>query len=165
MLDISRLLSISLLSKNGWIPEHKMDIEKRYIQLKNDQYAPQVPIKEVFQAARDIIETLDGIVIKNLHPKLGLGDICNTIEFNFFEYDTSNYSELLSIQSLIEKRVLFIGIGYDIIGDWLVNENGAIYFRNKIRNRLHLVSKNIYQFLKQDIYKLTDINGESIFSQ
>lgn len=163
MLDINRLSVNPLLIKSGWTPAHKIDIDKYYLQISNSKYAPQVPVNEVFQAVRDIIEHLDGIIIKNLHPELGLGSSCNVIEFNFFEYDTTNYPELLSIQSLVKKRVLFIGYGYDIIGDWLVDEKGAIYFRDKIRNVLHLVSNNIYQFLEDGIYKISDINGKSIF--
>ena len=70
---------------------------------------------------------------------------------------------MLSIQSIIKHKVLFIGIGYDIIGDWLVDESGAIYFWNKLQNKLHRVSQNIYDFLEQDIYKLIDMAGISIF--
>lgn len=164
MLDRSWLSSIQLLIQNGWTQAHRVDIEKRYLQLKSGHHA-QVAIEEIFPAARDIIEALDGIVIKNLHPRFGPYNACNTIEFDFFEYDVSNFSELWEIQSQLEKRVLFIGIGYGIIGDWLVDEAGFIYFRDIIRGRLHLVSTNIYQFLEQDIYKLTDIDGNSIFSE
>lgn len=127
-------------------------------------YSQQIPIKELFPAVKDIIETLDGIIIENLHPELGLGS-CPTIEFDFFNYDEYSVSELLSIQEVIGKRAAFIGIGYDIIGDWLVDEEGIIYFRNKIiddlqiKDRLHIVSKDIYQFLKHDIYNLIDLNG------
>ena len=102
-------------------------------------------------------------MIQNFHSELGLGECCNAIEFCFFEYDISNISELLFIQSIVKSKVLFIGIGYEIIGDWLVDETGIIYFRNKLRHELHIVSPNIYQFLESDIYKLTDINGKSIF--
>lgn len=163
MLDVSRLLSIQMLSQSGWTPTHRIDIDMRYSCLKGNLQA-QVPIEEIFPSAREIIESLDGIKIKNLHPELGLGDGCSVIEFDFFEYDTSSVSELVPIQDFIKKRVLFIGTGYDIIGDWLVDEDGAIYFYNVIRHRLHMVSKNIYRFLEQDIYNLADVNGNYIFS-
>ena len=68
------------------------------------------------------------------------------------------------INRQIGKQALFIGIGYDIIGDWLVDENGRIYFRDNLRNKTHWVSSDIYQFLEQDIYKLTDKAGQSIFA-
>ena len=85
------------------------------------------------------------------------------IEFSYFNYDTSNTSELEEISSEIKKDVLFIGIGYDIIGDWLIDVDGIIYFRDSIRNHLHPFSLNIYNFLEKDIYKLTDLNGKFIF--
>lgn len=163
MLDVSRLLSIQMLSQSGWTPTHRIDIKVCYSRLKGTLQA-QVPIEEIFPSAREIIESLDGIKIKNSHPELGLGDGCNVIEFNFFEYDTSSFSELVSIQGFIKKRVLFIGSGYDIIGDWCVDEDGAIYFYNVIRHSLHMVSKNIYQFLEQDIYNLADVKGNYILS-
>lgn len=195
MLDRKRLSAIPLLIQNGWTPAHRTDVVMRYQLLeqtdkewrvnhgkkqsiKQSREQPcgqqsnlkrvcqvQVPITELFQTAEDIVEALDGIRIRNPHAELGLGENCNAIEFNFFEYDASSYPELLDIQSKIGKRVLFIGIGYDIIGDWLADENGAIYFRDKIRNKLHLVSENIYQFLERDIYTLTDRNGKSILSE
>lgn len=163
MLDVNRLSSNLLLIKSGWNRSYKIDIEKCYQECEKDKHSPQVPIQELFQTARDIIETLEGICIKNLHPELGLGSSCDVIEFSYFNYDTLSHSELLSIQSIIKRKVLFIGIGYDIIGDWLVDESGAIYFWNKLQNKLHRVSQNIYDFLEQDIYKLTDMAGISIF--
>ncbi|MCX4378168.1 MAG: hypothetical protein OSJ61_18655, partial [Lachnospiraceae bacterium] len=60
------------------------------------------------------------------------------------------------------ESLLFIGIGYNIIGDWLISESGKIYFYNKFFRRLHIMSNNIYDFLKQDIYKITDIYGTNI---
>ena len=147
MLDVNRLSSKLLHKKSGWNRSYKIDIEKHYQECEKDKHFPQVPIQELFRTARDIIETLDGICIKNLHPELGLGSSCDVIEFSYFNYDRLSHSELLSIQSTINRKALFIGIGYDIIGDWLVDESGAIYFRNKLRNKLHMVSQNIYPSL------------------
>lgn len=158
MLDIKRLSSNRLLLQYGWNPSYKVNVEKSYLWTKRNGCSSQIPMEELFPAVKDIIEALDGIIIGDLHPGLSLGS-CDTIEFDFFNYDEYNVSELLSIQEIIGKRMAFIGIGYDIIGDWLVDEEGLIYFRNKIRDRLHIVSKDIYQFLEHDIYKITDINA------
>ena len=49
-----------------------------------------------------------------------------------------------------------------MVGDWLISESGKIYFYNKFFRRLHIMSNNIYDFLKQDIYKITDIYGTNI---
>lgn len=172
MLDIKRLSKNELLIQSGWNPEYKVNIietyekiEKEYNQRidKNSYFLPQMPIKKIFPKAFEIIEVLEGITIKNLHPKLGLSEDSFAIEFNYFNYDTSNISELKEISSKIGKTVLFIGIGYDIIGDWLIDEEGIIYFRDSIRKHLHPFSLNIYDFLEKDIYKLTDLNGEYIF--
>lgn len=159
MLDIKRLSSNPLLMQSGWNPAYKVDLQKRYMQFEQMPPPPQVPIQEVFPAARDLIETLDGIMIHNVHPELKLGPSCDAIEFDFFHYDACWQPELLSIQSKIGKKVLFIGIGYDIIGDWLIDEEGRIYFSNKLHHRLHMVSEDIYQFLEQDLYQLTDRDG------
>lgn len=158
MLDIKRLSSNQLLIQHGWSPSYKVNIEKCYMEAKHDGYAPQIPINELFPAVKDIIETLDGIIIGDLHLGLGLGS-CDIIEFDFFNYDEYNVPELLSIQERIGKRAAFIGIGYDIIGDWLVDEEGLIYFRNIMRDRLHIVSRDIYHFLEHEIYQITDINA------
>lgn len=162
MLDTARLSRIPLLIQKNWDFTHKLDIEKYYADCIN--FSPQVPIEEVFPAARDIIEGLNGLIVKNPHSELGLGDSCNVIEFDFFEYDSSVSNELQAVQKQLGKKVLFIGIGYDIIGDWLVDEDGAIYFLNKIRKHLHFMSENIYCFLEQNIFQLVDKNGERICS-
>lgn len=172
MLDINRLSSNVLLIKSGWSPEYRVDIEKAYNGIEKGVRAkeykeylrPQVSIDKIFPCARDVIETLNGIRIENLHPELGLGNDSYAIEFDFFEYDLSNAFKLESLYTQYAKRFLYIGIGYDIVGDWLIDEIGAIYFQDNIRNRMHLVSQNIYEFLECDIYKLTDVNGESIFA-
>lgn len=150
MLDIERLSHIPLLVQKNWDFVHKLDIEKYYADCIN--FLPQVPIEEVFPAAKDIIEGLNGLVVENSHSELGLGDSCNIIEFDFFEYDASVFNKLHELQKQIGKKVLFIGIGYDIIGDWLVDEDGAIYFFDKIRECLHFMSEDIYCFLEQDIF-------------
>lgn len=151
MLDIERLSRIPLLIQKNWDFTHKLDIEKCYVDCIN--FSPQVPIEEVFPAARDIIEGLNGFAVENPHSELGLGASCNIIEFDFFEYDSSIFNELQAIQKRLGKKVLFIGIGYDILGDWLVDEDGAIYFLNKIREHLHFISENIYCFLEWDIFR------------
>lgn len=172
MLDIKRLSKKELLMQSGWKPEHKVNmkdiyakIEKEYNQRtdNNSYFLPQMPIQKIFPKAFEIIEVLEGITIKNLHPELGLGKDSFVIEFNYFNYDTSNISELEEISLKIGKTVLFIGIGYDIIGDWLIDDEGTIYFRDSIRKHLHPFSLNIYDFLEKDIYKLTDLNSEYIF--
>ena len=55
---------------------------------------------------------------------------------------------------------MYIGIGFDIIGDWLVDENGALYFQNNIRDTLTAFSQNIYDFLEKDIYRCGDLFEE-----
>ena len=170
MLDIERLLHIPLLVQKNWDFVHRLDIEKYYVDCmykskeQNRNFSPQVPIEEIFPAARNIIEVLNGFVVENSHSELGLGDSCNIIEFDFFEYDSSVFNKLQAIQKQLGKKVLFIGIGYDIIGDWLVDEDGAIYFLDKIRECLHFMSEDIYCFLEQDIFQLVDKNGAFIFA-
>ena len=172
MLDIKRLSKNELLIQSGWKPEHKVNIKEIYTKIeyeynqktdKNSSFLPQMPIHQIFPRAFEIIEVLEGITIKNLRPELGLGEDSFVIEFNYFNYDTSNTSELEEISSKVGKGVLFIGIGYDIIGDWLIDDEGMIYFRDSIRKRLHPFSLNIYDFLEKDIYNLTDLNGAYIF--
>lgn len=160
MLDINRLSSLLLLRENGWLPENRINLEQRYeeIQRKYQKfqsvcYVPQAPLKDIVPAVKDIIESFDGICIKNFHSELGLGDDCNIIEFDFFEYDMSNAADLQILNSEAQEHLLYIGIGYDIIGDWLAAESGRIYFFNKIAKRLHLVSENIYEFFEQGIYR------------
>ena len=147
MLDLKRLSKNELLIQNGWKPEHRVNIREN---------------QNIFTKAFEIIEALDGTTIKNLHPELGLGEDSFVVEFDYFNYDTSITDELEEISSKIGKEVLFIGIGYDIVGDWFIDDEGIIYFRNKIKNHLHPFSLNIYDFLEKDIYKLTDLNGEYI---
>lgn len=172
MLDIKRLSKNVLLIQSGWKLDYKVNVRDIYTKIekeynhktnKNSYLFPQMPIEKIFPKAFEIIQVLDGISIKNLHPELGLGEGSYVIEFSYFNYDTSNISELEEISSKIGKDVLFIGIGYDIIGDWLIDVDGIIYFRDSIRNHLHPFSLNIYNFLEKDIYKLTDLNGEFIF--
>ena len=147
MLDLKRLSKNKLLIQNGWKTEYRVNIREN---------------QNIFPRAFEIIEALDGTTIKKLHPELGLGEDSFVIEFDYFNYDISITDELEEIGSIIGKPVLFIGIGYDIIGDWLIDAEGIIYFRNKIKKRLHPFSLNIYDFLEKDIYKLTDLNGEYI---
>lgn len=169
MLDIKRLLKNDLLIKNGWSPKHKVNIKEVYARIynqnkdKNSSFLPQVAIEKIFPKAFEIIEVLEGTAIKNLHPELGLGEDSLVIEFNYFDYDISNNSEREKLSSQIGKSILFFGIGYDIIGHWLIDDEGIIYFFDSIRKHLHPFSLNIYDFLEKDIYKLTDLNDEYIF--
>lgn len=171
MLDIKRLSENKLLIKNGWNPEHKINIKETYEKIynqnkgKNPDLLPQVAIGKIFPQAFEIIEVLEGTNIKNLHPELGLGEGSFVIEFDFFSYDLSNKSELEELSSKIGKQILFFGIGYDIIGDWLIDDDGIIYFWDSIREHLHPFSQNIYDFLEKDIYKLTDLNDKYIFCE
>lgn len=36
MLDINRLSSLTLLKKNGWMPENRIDLEQRYAKLEKN---------------------------------------------------------------------------------------------------------------------------------
>lgn len=169
-LDKERLSSIKLLRESGWDVARQMDLERIYAEHEERYRAyhrecdvPQVLLKDLFPAAREIVETLEGICIKNQHPELGLGAGSYAIEFGFFEYDISNAEELREMCLRAKERVVFIGLGYDIIGDWLVSERGAIYFWNDFSGRLHYMSDNIYDFLKCGIYRLRDREGVCIF--
>ena len=71
--------------------------------------------------------------------------------------DASVYPELEAVSQKIGKRAVYIGIGYDIMGDWLVDETGILYFQNKIYNRLSPFSNSIYDFLEKDIYRCADL--------
>lgn len=147
MLDLERLSKNELLIQNGWKTGHRVNIKEK---------------RKIFPKALEVIDALEGITIKNLHPELGLGKDSFVIEFDYFNYDNSVTGELEEISSKVGKSVLFIGIGYDMIGDWLIDAEGTIYFRNKLKNYLHPFSLNIYDFLEKDIYKLTDLNGTYI---
>lgn len=131
---------------------------------KNRTYPPQVPPDTIFPAAWEIIDSLDGICVKNQCPNLGLGPDCFAVEFDFFNYDDSVFPELQTISSDLGRQVLFLGIGYDIAGDWLADDIGRILFRNKLTGKLFLFSQEIYSFLEKDIYGYFALNGDSIFS-
>ena len=80
MLDITRLSSNQLLIQYGWSPSYKVNIEEYYRLAHHDGYSLQLSIEELFPAVKDIIESLEGIVIGNLHPSLKLGIV---IQLNF----------------------------------------------------------------------------------
>ena len=91
MLDKNRLYSIPLLRQNGWQPTNRTDLKQKYAELErmyqknqNICYVPQVTLKEIFPAARQVIESFEGICIKNFHFELGMGRDSNIIEFGFF---------------------------------------------------------------------------------
>ena len=131
----------------------------------NPCYPPLVPPEAIFPAAWEIVDALEGTVIPNQCPELGLGATCHAIEFDFLGYDASLRPELETIGKVLERQVLFLGIGYDIAGDWLVDETGVLYFLNRLRKGLFPFSHNIYQFLEKDIYGYTGLDGSSIFSR
>lgn len=56
------------------------------------------------------------------------------IDFDFFNYDVSIRPELEAVWSRIGKRAVYIGIGFDIIGDWLVDERGAGICLKKVKS-------------------------------
>ena len=156
MLDYKRLETNSLLIKSGWTPSHNNLLQKGLSHL-NLPYQLQVPVSAIFESAREIVDALDGICIRNQCTERGLGSGCNAVEFDFFEYDTSVYPELEAVRHEIGKQVVYIGVGYDIIGDWLVDETGVLYFQNKIEHTLLPFSHNIYDFLEKDIYKFPSL--------
>lgn len=172
MLDCSRLEKNALLIESGWSTSHtgqlKKHLEKwehlnKRLEHPKPYLLPQVPSQEIFQQAWDIVDTLDGICIKNQCPELGVGESTDAIEFDFFHYDSYVYEELQRIRLKIGKPVIYIGIGYAIAGDWLVDETGIIYFQNCLTDTLFPFSKDIYTFLEKDIYGYTDLYGKNIF--
>lgn len=160
MPDTARLSSNIPLISNGWDKNKKFDVKSCYEKCARDKFALQSPFEDIFPAAMDIIESLEGVCFKNPHRHLGLGDCCDAVEFNFFNYDNYSIPKLKAIEGQINKRAFFIGIGYDMIGHRLVDEDGAVYFYNEIKSELHKVSSDIYNFPESDIYKLTDMNGK-----
>ncbi len=159
MLDYKRLEANKLLVNSGWSRPHKNHWQGRLAHLE-PRFPFQVPADEIFESARDIIDALDGIQIRNQCAGLGLGSSCSVIDFDFFNYDASIRPELEAVWGRIGKRAVYIGIGFDIIGDWLVDENGALYFQNNIRDTLTAFSQNIYDFLEKDIYRCGDLFEE-----
>lgn len=164
MLDRKRLEANPLLLASGWNPSRNDRLKAKLARL-DPRFPPQVPPEEIFPAAREIIDSLDGLCIPNQCPELGLGPDCHAAEFDFFHYDPSVFPELQAIGGNLGRRVLFLGIGYDIAGDWLVDEAGAIYFRNRLTQRLFLFSRDIYRFLEKDICGHLALGGEDIFSR
>lgn len=82
MLDYTRLASNSLLIGAGWTPSYKGLLQKHLSHL-DWRFPPQVPPDAIFESAKEIIDALDGIVIKNQCSKLGVGSSCSAIEFDF----------------------------------------------------------------------------------
>ena len=156
MLNYMRLEANRLLIDAGWTPSYKGLLQKHLSHL-DWRFPPQIPPDPIFESAKDIIDALDGIQIKNQCPELGVGPSCSAIEFDFFNYDDSVYPELEAISQKIGRRVVYIGIGYDIMGDWLVDETGILYFQNRIYSTFSLFSQSIYDFLEKDIYKCSDL--------
>lgn len=163
MLDLERLARIPLLQKAGWTPARAGRLAERYRHL-DPRYPPQVPPEQLFPAAWEVVDALDGVCIPNQCPELRLGSSCNAIEFDFFNYDDSVRPELLTLSARAGERLVFLGIGYDIAGDWLIGETGRIWFRNCLKEGRGpvLFSQNIYDFLEKDIHQYRDLSGESI---
>lgn len=164
MLDQKRLGAIPLLQASGWDPARHGRIKAKLARL-DPCFPPQVPPEAIFPAAWEVIDSLDGLCVPNQCPELGLGPDCHAVEFDFFNYDASVYPELQAMGDRLDRRVLFLGIGYDIAGDWLVDEAGMIYFRNRLTQRLFLFSRDIYNFLEKDLSGHTAQGGEDIFSR
>lgn len=164
MLDHKRLETNALLRFSGWSVSYGGNLTAR-LERANPSYPPQVPPDAIFPAAWEIIDSLDGICIKNQCPELGLGAGCNAIEFDFFNYDDSVFPELQTIGANLRRKVIFLGIGYDIAGDWLVDDTGMLHFLNRSTGRLFSFSRDIYNFLERDIYGYTALNRQSIFSR
>lgn len=139
MLDYKRLESNRLLRASGWTPYHKGLFQKHLSHLHKN-FPPQVPPNAMFERAG-----------------LGVGPSCAAIEFDFFHYDASVYPELEAVCRQIGKPAVYIGIGYDILGDWLIDETGVVYFQNQIQKTLTPFSQNIYDFLEKDIYRCADL--------
>lgn len=156
MLDYKRLEANRLLWASGWTPHHKGLFQKHLSHLHKN-FPPQVPLNAIFERAREIIDALDGICIQNQCDGLGVGPFCSAIEFDFFHYDASVYPELEAVCRQIGKPAVYIGIGYDILGDWLIDKTGVIYFQNQIQKTLTPFSQNIYDFLEKDIYRCADL--------
>lgn len=164
MLDLMRLEKCPLLQVAGWNRSRAGRMAERLERL-NPCYPPLVPPEAIFPAAWEIVDALEGIVIPNQCPELGLGVTCHAVEFDFLGYDASLRPELEAIGKVLGRRVLFLGIGYDIAGDWLVDETGMLYFLNRLKEGLFPFSHNIYQFLEKDLYGCTSLDGSSIFSR
>lgn len=164
MLDEKRLEANPLLQAAGWNPVRRGYLQTKLIQL-DPRYPSQVPPEAIFPAAQEIINCLDGLVIKNQCPELEAGPDCCAVEFDFFHYDDSVYPELQAIGAAVGRSVLFLGPGYDIAGDWLTDDRGTIYFRNKLTGLLFLFSPDIYSFLEKDIYSYFAQNDQSVFAK
>ena len=163
MLDQTRLQRNPLLVASGWDPARHGRLKARLARI-GPRFPPQVPPEAIFPAAWEIIDSLDGLCIKNQCPELGVGESCHAIEFDFFNYDASVLPELQAMGDDLGRPVLFLGIGYDIAGDWLVDEAGILYFRNKLTTWQFPFSWDIYSFLERDIYGHTALDGRDIFA-
>ena len=131
MLDLEQLEKIPLLQAAGWSRSRSGQLRQRMGCL-DPRFPPQVPPEAIFPAAWEIIDALEGTLIPNQCPELGLGGSCHAIEFDFLGYDDSVRPELAEMETAVGQRVILLGIGYDIAGDWLVDETGAIWFRNRL---------------------------------
>lgn len=76
-------------------------------------------------------------------------------------HDVSIRPELEAVWGRIGKRAVYIGIGFYMIGDWLVDVNGVLCFQNNIMDSLIAFSQNIYDFLEKDIYRCAALFEES----
>lgn len=164
MLGLERLERIPILQTAGWTRTRAGHLQERLYH-RDPHFPPQVPEDAIFPAAWEIIDALEGICIPNQCPELGLGATCHAIEFDFLGYDSSVLPELEIVNKELGQRVLFLGIGYDIAGDWLVDETGTLYFWNRLTQRRFPFSTDIYSFLEKDVYGFSAIDGSSIFSR
>lgn len=164
MLDLEQLEKIPLLQAAGWSRSRAGKLRQRMGCL-DPRFPPQVPPEAIFPAAWEIIDALEGTLIPNQCSELGLGGSCHAIEFDFLGYDDSVRRELTEMETTVGRRVILLGIGYDIAGDWLVDETGAIWFRNRLAvGKLFPFSPDIYRFLEKDLFGCVDMDGNNIFS-
>ena len=164
MLDLEQLEKIPLLQAAGWSRSRAGKLRQRMGCL-DPRFPPQVPPEAIFPAAWEIIDALEGTLIPNQCPELGPGGSCHAIEFDFLGYDDSVRPELAEMETAVGQRVILLGIGYDIAGDWLVDETGAIWFRNRLAvGKLFPFSPDIYRFLEKDLLGYVDMDGKNIFS-
>ena len=76
MLDQTRLQRNPLLVASGWDPARHGRLKARLARI-DPRFPPQVPPEAIFPAAWEIIDSLDGLCIKNQCPELGVGESCH----------------------------------------------------------------------------------------
>ena len=103
MLDLMRLEKCPLLQAAGWNRSRAGCLAERLGRL-NLCYPPPVPPEAIFPAAWEIVDALEGTVIPNQCPELGLGATCHAVEFDFLGYDASLRPELEAIGKVLGRQ-------------------------------------------------------------